>query len=192
MKLIKKSSDTPLVRDEGKIVNNTTSSYDKTKNTYSMEVIDDKINSATGAPEIAISTTQPSGDEVLWINPNEVPSGIGSYISNTYGESQEIGYSQEYINEELTKKQEKLEVKSYTKNVGVIGAGVDYVSNIALESGYTYLGIVGITLSGGFYTFLNVTSNYIYGNTVTTVLHNSATQQTDAITMIIYVLRYKN
>lgn len=192
MKLIKKSSDTPLVRDEGKIVNNTTSSYDKTKNTYSMEVIDNKIDSATGTPEIAVSTTQPSGEEVLWINPNEVSIGVGSYISNTYGTSQEIGYSQEYVNGELTKKQEKLEVKSYTKNVGVIGAGVDYVSNITLESGYTYLGIVGIALSGGFYTFLNITSNYIYGNTVTTVLHNSATQQTDAITMIIYVLRYKN
>jgi hypothetical protein len=27
------------------------------------------------SPEIAISTTQPTGDEVLWINPNEVPTG---------------------------------------------------------------------------------------------------------------------
>lgn len=53
--------------------------------------------------EIAISTTEPTGNEILWINPNEVPSGIGSYISNTYGTSQEIGYSQEYVNTELDK-----------------------------------------------------------------------------------------
>jgi len=48
--------------------------------------------------EISIGTTQPSEEEKLWINPNEVPSGQGSYISNTYGTSQVTGYSQEFIN----------------------------------------------------------------------------------------------
>ena len=56
-----------------------------------------------GGTEIAISTTQPSGDEVLWINPDEVPTGQGSYISNEYGSSQEIGYSQEYVNNHFGK-----------------------------------------------------------------------------------------
>ena len=95
------------------------------------------------------------------------------------------------INNKLDTKQKTLEIKSYTKNVGIIQAGQDFVSNITLDSGYTYLGIVGIALNGGFYTFLNVTSNYIYNGVTTTVLHNSATQQTDAITLIVYVLRYK-
>lgn len=48
--------------------------------------------------EVAISTTQPTDSEIVWINPNESVNVYGSYISNTYGTSQTIGYSQEYVN----------------------------------------------------------------------------------------------
>ncbi len=119
-------------------------------------------------------------------------STSGTIVDSLSGSSTTDAPSVHIVKDALSTKQNNLEIKSYTKNVGVIGAGVDYVSNIALDSSYTNLGIVGIALSGGFYTFLNVTSNYINGNTAITVLHNSATQQTDAITMVIYVLRYKN
>lgn len=88
--------------------------------------------------------------------------------------------------------QPKLEVKTYTKNCGVINGGADYVSNIQLESGYTYLGIVGTNLWGGMYTWLITSSNYIVNNTAITVLHNSSGSNTDAITLTLYVLRYKN
>jgi len=49
--------------------------------------------------EVSVSTTQPTGDEDLWINPNDVPSGTGAYISNTYGVATDKGYSEAYSNE---------------------------------------------------------------------------------------------
>ena len=48
--------------------------------------------------EVAIQTTTPSGNETLWINPDESATYYGNSISNTYGTSQTIGYSQEYLN----------------------------------------------------------------------------------------------
>lgn len=54
--------------------------------------------------EVSISTTQPTDTSEIWIDPNDVPSIQGSYISNTYGTSQTIGYSQEYVNSLLAQK----------------------------------------------------------------------------------------
>ena len=48
--------------------------------------------------EVSIGTTEPSEEEKLWINPNEVPSGTGSYISNVYSDATDKGYSCHYIN----------------------------------------------------------------------------------------------
>lgn len=43
-------------------------------------------------------TTPTDSDCKLFINPNESVNVYGNYISNSYGTSQEIGYSQEYVN----------------------------------------------------------------------------------------------
>ena len=52
--------------------------------------------------EVAVSTTEPTEESIkLWINPDESVNVYGSYISNTYGTSQAIGYSQEYANKNL-------------------------------------------------------------------------------------------
>ena len=48
--------------------------------------------------EISIGTTEPSEEEKLWINPNEIPSGSGSYISNVYSDAQDKAYSCHYTN----------------------------------------------------------------------------------------------
>jgi hypothetical protein len=50
------------------------------------------------SPEINIGSTTPSGDEVLWIDPNNMPSGSGSYITNQYSVATDKGYSANYIN----------------------------------------------------------------------------------------------
>ena len=71
-----------------------------TKTTYSYDGTD-LISVGGGGAEISIGTTQPSEDEVLWINPNEAPSGSLNPISNTYGVAQDKGYSQEYVNKNL-------------------------------------------------------------------------------------------
>lgn len=68
-----------------------------TKTTYSYDGTD-LVSVGGGGAEIAVSTTQPEEDEVLWINPNEAPSGSLNPISNTYGVAQDKGYSQEYLN----------------------------------------------------------------------------------------------
>lgn len=91
------------------------------------------VGSSGGSTEISISTTQPSGDEVLWINPDEVPTGQGSYISNEYGSSQEIGYSQEYSNEHFGGD------ILYSNSTGTTG-DVTLNSNL---SNYSYIEIYG-------------------------------------------------
>lgn len=72
-----------------------------TKTTYSYDGTD-LVSVGGGGAEIAVSTTEPTGDEdesvKLWINPNEAPSGSLNPISNTYGVAQDKGYSQEYLN----------------------------------------------------------------------------------------------
>lgn len=55
-------------------------------------------------PEVSVGTTTPSGDEVLWIDPNNMPSGSGSYITNQYSVATDKGYSANYINNNLSSK----------------------------------------------------------------------------------------
>lgn len=129
--------------------------------------------SASASNEISISTTQPTGDEVLWINPNEVPTGQGSYISNTYGTSQEIGYSQEYVNNHFGK---SLWTGSFTsgsinvpdldkyKIIGIVADGVFCIGNKSFGGGIygiyggTGNGIVSYRLSNNG-TTLSINSN---------------------------------
>lgn len=131
------------------------------------------VGSSGGSTEIAISNTQPSGDEVLWINPNETPTGQGSYISNEYGTSQEIGYSQEYVNNHFGK---SLWTGSFTsgsinvpdldkyKIIGVVADGVLCIGNKSFGGGIygiyggTGNGIVSYRLSNSG-TTLSINSN---------------------------------
>ena len=69
-----------------------------TKTTYSLDENGDLISVGGGGAEIEVSTTEPTEEEKIWINPNESVNVYGSYISNEYGTSQAIGYSQEYVN----------------------------------------------------------------------------------------------
>lgn len=54
--------------------------------------------SLEATPEISIGTTTPSGDEVLWINPEDTPSGSLNPITNQYSEATDKGYSCNYLN----------------------------------------------------------------------------------------------
>lgn len=53
--------------------------------------------------EVYVGDTEPTGDDAdsvkLWLSSDDALVGEGSYISNTYGTSQTIGYSQEYTND---------------------------------------------------------------------------------------------
>lgn len=71
-----------------------------TKTTYSYDG-NSLVSIGGGEDEIAISTSEPTEHEKLWINPNKLVKAYGTYISNTHGSSQTIGYSQEYINWKL-------------------------------------------------------------------------------------------
>lgn len=51
--------------------------------------------------EVAISTTEPSEDEKLWINPNDTPSGTLNPITNTYSVAADKAYSCNYMNNSL-------------------------------------------------------------------------------------------
>ena len=118
---------------------------------------------------------------------------IKEYIKSVLTNSDESVYNCNYINTELNKKQENLEIKAYTKTLGVINAGQDLIVNTSLDDGYTYLGVVGANFGGGNYTYLSMTSNYVHNNTqINTVIHNFGSTPTDSITIILYVLRYKN
>ena len=75
-----------------------------TKTTYSYDGTD-LVSVGGGGAEVAVSSTEPTGEDddsvKIWINPNEAPSGSLNPISNTYGVAQDKGYSQEYINWKL-------------------------------------------------------------------------------------------
>lgn len=75
-----------------------------TKTTYSYDGTD-LVSVGGGGDEVAVQTTEPTGEDSdsvkIWINPNEAPSGSLNPISNTYGVAQDKGYSQEYLNGKL-------------------------------------------------------------------------------------------
>jgi hypothetical protein len=73
-----------------------------TKTTYSYDG-NSLVSIGGGKAEIAISTTEPTEQQELWINPNKLVKAYGTYISNTHGTSQTIGYSQEYLNGSIGK-----------------------------------------------------------------------------------------
>lgn len=52
--------------------------------------------------EISIGTTEPTGEEKIWIDPTEIPSGIGTDISNVYSDAQDKAYSCHYSNKYFT------------------------------------------------------------------------------------------
>ena len=72
-----------------------------TKTTYSYDG-NSLVSIGGGEDEIAISTSEPTEHEKLWVNPNQLVKAYGTYISNTHGSSQTIGYSQEYVNRDNT------------------------------------------------------------------------------------------
>lgn len=74
-----------------------------TKTTYSYDG-NSLVSIGGGEDEIAISTSEPTEHEKLWINPNKLVKAYGTYISNTHGTSQTIGYSQEYLNNSIVEK----------------------------------------------------------------------------------------
>lgn len=68
-----------------------------TKTTYSLDN-GDLISVGGGGAEIAISTTEPEEEEVLWINPEDTPAGSLNPITNTHSEATDKGYSCNYLN----------------------------------------------------------------------------------------------
>ena len=70
-----------------------------TKTTYSLDDNGDLISVGGGGAEIAVSTTEPEEDEVLWINPEDIPSGSLNPITNEYSIATDKGYSCNYVND---------------------------------------------------------------------------------------------
>lgn len=89
-----------------------------TKTTYSYDGTD-LVSVGGGGAEVAVSSTEPTGEDAdsvkIWINPNEAPSGSLNPISNTYGVAQDKGYSQEYVNK----------LVDYSNTEQVVGVYVD-------------------------------------------------------------------
>lgn len=72
-----------------------------TKTTYSYDGTD-LVSVGGGGAEVSVSTTQPTEDEILWINPDDVPSGALNPITNDYSVAQDKAYSCKYINDLTT------------------------------------------------------------------------------------------
>lgn len=68
-----------------------------TKTTYSYDGTD-LVSVGGGGAEVSVSTTQPTEDEILWINPDDVPSGSLNPITNEYSIATDKGYSCNYLN----------------------------------------------------------------------------------------------
>ena len=68
-----------------------------TKTTYSYDGTD-LVSVGGGGAEVSVSTTQPTEDEILWINPEETPSGSLNPITNEYSVATDKGYSCNYLN----------------------------------------------------------------------------------------------
>lgn len=89
------------------------------KSTYAYD--GETLISVGGGSGAYIGTTEPPADDNsnVWIDPNGSVNVYGNYISNSYGTSQEIGYSQEYVNNVVKEVYSTNEVK--TNKVDVDG-----------------------------------------------------------------------
>lgn len=72
-----------------------------TKTSYSYDGTD-LVSVGGGGAEVSVSTTQPTEDEILWINPDDVPGGALNPITNAYSVAQDKGYSCNYVNEHFS------------------------------------------------------------------------------------------
>ena len=77
--------------------------------------------------EIYVGDTEPTGDDTeslkLWFTSDDALVGEGSYISNEYGTSQTIGYSQEYMNSAIGKLGKTLWTGTFTTGSTTIPPG---------------------------------------------------------------------
>lgn len=135
-----------------------------TKTTYSYDG-NDLVSVGGGGAEIAVSTTEPTGEDAdsvkLWINPNEAPSGSLNPISNTYGVAQDKGYSQEYINSLI----KHTIVKGTTDSNGFVSSNLFTNNAIVLNAIYNSSssissGMIIPYIDGGRWTFKNANYNY--------------------------------
>ena len=119
-----------------------------TKTTYSLDENGDLISVGGGGAEIAISTTEPEEDEVLWIDPEEDSvEAEGTYISNTHGVSTEKGYSQEYLNKLLEYN------KTHISTAEVVNGTLSYANlDIRLRENNELLKLYGIISYDASYT----------------------------------------
>ena len=154
MKAIKKVEVVPLDYNIGKIINSASSSDDKTKNTYSMKIIDDKIENA----EIY--------DKATYL---QKTSAEATYLQKTSAEA--IYLSQEDA-ENTYLKQTDAETTYKTKgDFAVISGNVDDIPGgqvsgvtVNLPSGFTRSNsfVIGRVWGDKGYVL-----NNIYGNTIT-------------------------
>ena len=132
--------------------------------------------SLEATPEISIGTTTPSGDEVLWINPEDTPSGSLNPITNEYSEATDKGYSCDYLNGRFANMGKTLWTGSFTSGsidvpdlskywlIGVVAGSVFCIGNKAFGGGIygtyggTSYGVVSYRLSSSGDTF-SINSN---------------------------------
>lgn len=105
-----------------------------TKTTYSYDG-NSLVSIGGGEDEIAISTSEPTEHEKLWINPNKLVKAYGTYISNTHGTSQTIGYSQEFLNNRV-KTIESGIITSNNMESATLGGNAGRKYNLTFEHTY--------------------------------------------------------
>lgn len=109
---------------------------------------------------------------------------VQAEVVNAYSTSQEDTYSANYVNSQF-------DVISRTINLGQFNAGYDkydQTTTVSIPSGYEAIGIVGFSLSGGYFTWVNISRLYISGTTVYWSASNPSTHDTGTITCDVKIL----
>lgn len=105
-----------------------------------------------------------------------------SYINNMYGTLQGTANGPISSSSLFTQK--------FTFSVSAITGGSDSAQALSFTTptGCTALGIVGKYMSGNYYTYLVFTSEYVSGNSIQTMIHNSASVTTGTISLTYIIL----
>lgn len=89
-----------------------------------------------------------------------------------------------------------MQVITASKTIGTISAGWDlYDQTFDISSyiptGYTAIGIVGVSFTGGYYSQIALNRHYLSGTTINYALKNTYSSATGSINIVFYVLCVK-
>lgn len=109
---------------------------------------------------------------------------VSAQIVDSYSASTTDGYSANFVNSQL-------DVISRSVSFGSVNAGADkfdQTTTVSIPSGYEAIGIVGYSLTGGYYSWINVARLYISGTTVYWSISNPSSHNTGDINCDVKIL----